>query len=721
MNVFVITALAALISSLILGITIASLVQWSPLRKTFLLATLLVLVVECCLFMIFVQNTTQTLIMWGKIAVSALSLLFPICVLISLIYGQDNYHESLKRRKLLLLLIFGVGSATALLCWIQDFILVPAEFPNEIFIITDWGKYFLLFSLLVSIIVLSNLENTWRLTSFSTWKWRNIPLLMIALVFLFWIYAISQMQMFSRLTRPQIGGSLFLMTMTNIIFTIYLIRFGYTGFKGKIEREVVYSSAIILIVGIFLLIIGAIGKLVQIAGGSINLFMSVLAALTVFFLLTATLFSQTLKNRIKRFIDRNIYKNQYDYREQWGQFSESTSSVVTQDDLISIIIEKISSIFKVPEIAIFVDDERQNAYKLEKALNLELKGNYEFYKNSHFPDWLYRLAEAVEVKKLIDEKDSIGLIDQEINLFKTLKAEVCVPLITQRKLIGILTLGTKARQAVFTREDFELLETLANQASVAILNTKLNEKLIASRELESFHKWSSFILHDLKNSVSMLSMVVQNAEKNIQNPEFQKDMLHTISNAVNKMKGMMNKISSIPEKLELHREKAQINDLIAEVLAEGAVSRNNNIKFTQSLDELPPLKIDREQIRKVIENLIINAIEALPNGGDINIETRLINFQPNTFANSKTEPGAEIEIRDTGIGMTEDFIQNKLFKPFQTTKKKGLGIGLYQCREIMQAHGGKIRISSEVNKGTSFKLYLPILNGAPTERLEDLN
>jgi len=292
-----------------------------------------------------------------------------------------------------------------------------------------------------------------------------------------------------------------------------------------------------------------------------------------------------------------------------------------------------------------------------------------------------------------------------------------VPMIIQTKFMGIFIIGEKNPEGSYSKEDFDLLETLANQSSVAILNAQLNEDLLISREMESFHKLSSFVLHDLRNSTSMLSMIINNAERNWDNQQFQKDMLITISNTVNKMKSLISKISSLPDNLEPRRQMVQINDMIKKVLDETKIEELNSIKLKDDLQQLPMLSVDPDQIQKVIENLVINALEALPRGGSLKISTKLVHNHRNRHAGNgranSENSFAEIDITDTGSGMTEDFIQNHLFKPFQTTKKKGLGIGLYQCKEIITAHGGTIEVKSQENEGTSFKILLPTSNGHP--------
>ena len=710
MNLYVVISLVAFVLSIVLGITVFSLAPRRLLGRAFIIGILFLLVVEFSLFMIFLQK--DKVLLWGKIAMASFCFLPPTWALISLVYARINYRELLTRRIWYLSLLYGIGLTFSILLWKFDFFSVPKTFPHDIFLISKFGKYFLIFALLSSVLILINFENTLRLTKISSRKGKKFPLYVLTCAFLFWVYAISQILMYSRISSKLALTGFIVIIVTNIVLIFYSIKYGLMQLEVNLGREVVYSSAMIFIIGIYLLIIGIAGKIVQYAGGSVNLFLTFLAALAIFLVLLALLASKSLKERVKIFVDRNFYKNRYDYREQWGKFSESLSAVLNFDEVLDTIIENITDIFSTNEAAILLTDEAARVIVVKKAKNINETHDIKFHQGSEFIDWFHRLGEAVEVSTLIDQSEQIGLTAKEIENLNKLQAVVCVPMILQQKFMGILILGSKDQKEPYSKEDFDLLETLANQSSVAILNAKLSEDLIISREMESFHKLSSFVLHDLKNSVSMLSMVTKNAERNWDNQEFQRDMLATISNAAGKMRSIISKISTLPDKMVPQREMVEINDLITRIIKDNKIREAKNIAYEENFEKLPLIAIDPEQIQKVIENLVINALEAMPEGGNLKISTGLI--ENHNFGNSNNGTmGAktsyvEIIISDTGIGISQDFIQNRLFKPFQTTKKKGLGIGLYQCKEIVTVHGGKIDVVSDENEGTSFKVLLPI-------------
>ncbi len=705
MNVYAIISLIAFITSLILAITFVALAPRRMVGRIFFSGTLFLLVLEFSLFMIFLQKDAAKVTFWAKLATASLCFLPPTWALISLVYGRSDYRELLKRRIWYLSLVYVISLVFFILFWKNQFFSLPRSFSGDIFLISSFGRYFLIFALLNTVSILINLENTLRFSRISSRKAKRAPLYVLIGSFLFWIYAISQMLMYSRISNHLAVLGFLIIILTNVMMFFYSIRYGLSQLEVSLGREVFYSSAFIFIVGLYLLVIGMVGKIVQLAGGSINLYFSVIAAFIVLCLLIATLVSKSLKERIKIFIDRNFYKNRYNYREQWCQFSESLSTVVNMNDLLSTIRDYMVRTFSLHQAAILLLDEFKGSFGIATAKNFMSDHSAMIQANSEFIDWLFRHGEAINVQVLFEQ---FAFNENEAGIFKGLNAVVCVPMITQRKFVGILIVGEKENAENYSKEDFELLETLANQSSVAILNAKLTEDLMVSRELASYHKLSSFVLHDLRNSVSMLSMATQNARVHWDNQDFQKDMLMTITNTIEKMKQLVSKISSVSSKLSLNLQMLKINELIERVL-DSKFTETSEIKIEKIFEDIPMVTVDSEIIERVIENLLINAIEALPKGGEIRIATKLIH-QPSNSIHTKKEL-AEIEIADNGFGMSEDFIQNRLFKPFQTTKKKGLGIGLYQCREMIRAHGGTIEVKSKVNEGTQFKILLPVANG----------
>jgi len=211
--------------------------------------------------------------------------------------------------------------------------------------------------------------------------------------------------------------------------------------------------------------------------------------------------------------------------------------------------------------------------------------------------------------------------------------------------------------------------------------------------MEAFHSFSAFVLHDLKNFMALLSLFVENADRNLDNPEFRADAIRGITNTLEKMKRLMDRLSALSREPVLECVPVDLNELVREVL--GEMEGSIGSKSVESLGALPEIHADPAQIRKILTNLIMNAEDAAGGKGEIRLST------------SEKNGHVVLTVEDNGCGMTPEFIGESLFKPFSTTKSDGFGIGLYQVKRIVEAHQGEIEVESTVGRGTTFRIQLP--------------
>jgi putative PEP-CTERM system histidine kinase len=263
-----------------------------------------------------------------------------------------------------------------------------------------------------------------------------------------------------------------------------------------------------------------------------------------------------------------------------------------------------------------------------------------------------------------------------------------------KELIGFIVLGENFASNDYNYEDYDLLKTLAKQSAFAIMKTKLTEELSETREFEAVGKLSSFIIHDLKNAASLLTLVTQNAHEHMNNPQFQKDAMTSVASTSEKIKVIIQKIKDLPKKFHMNFEYADLGQVVSEAVYE--LQMQGDTKIIYNVNKPINTLFDREEIRKVVTNLLINAIDATKGEGNIRVKTGV------------QRKMGYIKVSDNGYGMSEEFIEKKLFKPFQTTKKKGLGLGLYQSKTITEAHSGRLEVKSIEGIGTDFTVYIPV-------------
>jgi putative PEP-CTERM system histidine kinase len=273
---------------------------------------------------------------------------------------------------------------------------------------------------------------------------------------------------------------------------------------------------------------------------------------------------------------------------------------------------------------------------------------------------------------------------------------VCVPMLARGELIGFMTLGDRVGAVAFSLQDFDVLKCVADQAAASMLNISLSQQLLRAKELEAFQTMSAFFVHDLKNTASTLSLMLQNLPIHFDNPAFREDALRAVGKTVNHINSLISRLSMLRQNTSLKPVASDLNQLVQEALK--CLDEAKGLQVVRDLGELPGIMLDPDQISKLIVNLALNAREAVGAGGRIEVRTR---------ADSSW---VVLSIADNGCGMPAEFISRSLFRPFQTTKKQGIGIGMFQCKMIVEAHRGRIEVESAQGKGTTFRVLLPVQN-----------
>ena len=243
-----------------------------------------------------------------------------------------------------------------------------------------------------------------------------------------------------------------------------------------------------------------------------------------------------------------------------------------------------------------------------------------------------------------------------------------------------------------------VVSTFLEEAYIIMENFFLTKIILESKQVDSFNKLASIIIHDLRGAITSLSLSLSNAKKHYHEPQFRKDFLSTISASINKIHSLTEKIAGYPTSLEL--KPCLINDILKEVIDELKLRKLKNITLKEDFKDIPSLMLDASSVKKVFRNIIVNALEAMPRGGTIKMSSSLDNSNYCVL----------VKVEDTGMGMSQDFIENHLFRPFVTTKKKGLGLALYSAKEIISLHGGDMEVKSRVGQGTSFIIRLPLFS-----------
>jgi putative PEP-CTERM system histidine kinase len=226
----------------------------------------------------------------------------------------------------------------------------------------------------------------------------------------------------------------------------------------------------------------------------------------------------------------------------------------------------------------------------------------------------------------------------------------------------------------------------------------LSQKLSQARQLEAFQAMSAFFVHDLKNTASTLSLMLQNLPVHFNDPKFREDALRGISTTVSHINELISRLAVLRQETAVRPVESDLNELVSKAL--NCFAQTPGVELVKELRPVPRVRVDPTQIENVVTNLVLNAQDAVGAAGKIRVETSQLNGW------------AVLAVVDNGCGMSPEFVQRSLFRPFQTTKKKGIGIGMFQCKMIVGTHQGRIEVDSELGKGTSFRVLLPIAGGS---------
>ena len=457
-----------------------------------------------------------------------------------------------------------------------------------------------------------------------------------------------------------------------------------------LSRSMAFHTASLLAAGIYLLFMAGAGYYLRLFGGEWG---DVLQSVFIFaaaLLLVLLLFSGTLRARLRVFLSKHFFSYRYDYREEWLKFTRTLAEGPSGTQLCERAAEALARLVDSPGGALWLREgnagyQRASHWNWSDLAGTEPAG-------SPFTRWLASRQWVIDLDELERRPELYGDLEPPAWIRNAAGAWLVVPLMLHDELLGFVVLKHSLGKVVYNWEVGDLLKVAARQASTHLAQMRAANQLIVARQFESFNRTTTFVIHDLKNLVAQLSLLLANAEKHKHNPEFQADMLETVANAV----ARMNKVLA---QLRRDSDAAPVQSVaLAELLAEAAASKQA-FKLRPVL-ELPPatlrVRADRERLVRAIGHLLQNALEATPPGGSV----RLRGFEH--------DGQAIVEVADTGIGMDDTFIRTRLFQPFDSTKGAGMGIGAYECRETVRALGGTLDVDSAPGRGTRFLISLPL-------------
>lgn len=682
---------------------IAGVREWgAPGHKTFV-AGLLLLAAETVLAVFITSSETAAeAASWRGWCFLVQALIPSTWLCFSIVYSRGNYPHFVQRWLLVLLAALGVPLVSAF--FFQDGLITETSRS-----LTSWefrlglaGFLIQLSMLAGSALVLVNLERTFRASvGISRWRIKFI-VLGVGLIFTTRLYTSSQSVLFGQAdTSSDIIRAVGLLISCGFLARALLRPNAFGVEVYPAERSSEYSI-VGFCVGAYLIVVGAtskqLGSLDRTEAFAVKAFLLLLALAA----LAVLLLSERARDRLRRYLSRQFHRSMYNYRTTWLSFTEKTSTVVDAPSLCRISVNWISETLRVLSVSVWLCEEEQAQLALAASTGLTDKAGET---NPLSRDEVLAVAAALRNEPnpfFIDsrtEEWAVCLAKCYPSHFQDVAgSRVCVPLASGGRLLGFLTLNHRVDSVPFGLEEFDLLKCVGDQIASGLLNLHLSRRLLQAREMEAFQTIAAFFVHDLKNTASSLNLTLQNLPKYWDNPEFRKDALKAIGKSVQHIHELISRLSLFRQNLQIQPRETDVNALVTST----AACLGSGVSLVTRLGDLPKVKLDPSQIEKVLTNLFLNARDALRENGLIQVETSL---QGNWIA---------ISVTDNGCGMSPEFLSRSLFRPFQTTKKGGIGIGMFQSKTIVEAHGGRIEVESQPGQGTTFRVLLPANPPAPT-------
>jgi putative PEP-CTERM system histidine kinase len=455
----------------------------------------------------------------------------------------------------------------------------------------------------------------------------------------------------------------------------------------QVSRHVVFHSLTLLAAGVYLILMATVGYFIRYLGGSWSGVLQITFLSASGLLLLALMFSGQIRARTRVWLSKNFFSYKYDYRVEWLQFTQILAAA--GGNIPENIIQALAKLTNSPAGLLWrkTEDDR---YVIAANWQMNEPDN----KNGVGPlaQWLQQSEWIIDLQEWQREPAIYSQLELPATILDTPRAWLIIPLMFGERLEGILLLHESELQRDLNWEDRDLLKVAGRQAASHLAQYQVSQALMESRQFEAFNRLSAYVIHDLKNILAQQSLIVSNAEKHRENPAFIDDVLHTVENSVARMTRLMEQMRS--GERGPNRQQVPLCALLQEAVA----SRQLTVPLPvlEPCRQLLQVEADREQLLTVFTHLIQNAQEATHKDGQVQV--RLL-----------AEDGrAVIEIQDDGAGMDPEFVKERLFKPFDSTKGlTGMGIGAFESREFVRGLGGDIQVTSSPGSGSLFRVVLP--------------
>lgn len=557
----------------------------------------------------------------------------------------------------------------------------------------QWLRTALFHSLLMPVLGLMLVEQLFRaISDDSAW---NIKPLCLALAgqFIFDIYLFSDALMFNRIDSDALTIRGFIHAMTIPLLVLASLRSRDWTAKIRLSQKAAVHSATLLAAGIYLLFMAGVGYYVRYFGGNWGRALQLALVCAGVLSLGILVVSGSMRAKMRVLVGKHFFSYRYDYREEWLRFTQTLSAQDSPQAMGQQVIRGLANMVESPAGGLWLQEGGQECYRQTARWNIPASATEEPL-DSSLASFLLSSGWVINLEEYRCYPGRYGDLAIPYWLSEIPNAWLLIPLMVGNQMIGFVVLASSRTRIDVNWEINDLLRTAGSQAAGFLAKMQATEALLEARKFDAFNKMSAFVVHDLKNIVTQLSLMLKNAERHRDNPEFQEDMLMTVDHSVERMRQLMMQL----------REGATPPGTACGVNLPDVIRRIQKEKMDQGrsveikLHDRVATRGHEDRLERVIGHLIQNALDATEPTGNVWISLE------------KRGDRAALEVGDTGHGMSPEFIRERLFKPFQSTKQAGMGIGAYESAQYIRELGGEMLVDSEPDQGTRITMILPLFD-----------
>ncbi|MBQ1498280.1 MAG: PEP-CTERM system histidine kinase PrsK [Sphingomonas sp.] len=455
----------------------------------------------------------------------------------------------------------------------------------------------------------------------------------------------------------------------------------------EVSRAVTYQSLSLVAVGVYFALLALATSAIATVGGPNARILQTAFVLGSTAAILTLVANSWLRAWLKVKLAKHLFRHRYDYRTEWMRFTETLGNPQGGAALDERIVKAIADLTESPAGVLLVPDAG--------GLGVGASWNWDrttlpIASDTALGEHLQatgRIIELDAVRRSEDHRDASVVPQWMLDLSE---AWVIVPLPHLAELAGAILLARPPLDRALDWEDFDLLKVAGRQVASYLAEARAQEALAEAQRFDEFNRRFAFILHDIKNLVSQLTLTARNAERHADKPEFRADMVATLQSSAERMNGLLARLS------QHHRGRSEAPhaiEIVALVERVAAQRRGQHPVVTSGVRSAIA-HADPASLEQLLGHLVQNAIEASPAN------------EPVTLAVLADGERVAIDVIDLGTGMSPAFIRDKLFKPFVSSKEGGFGIGAFEARQLAHAMEGRIEVTSREGKGTRFRVIL---------------